>query len=218
MTPKQGKSRFVHCRYVAILLLAGCGSATRLPRLQHLTLRPSDLPRGMKLESARWWSNTQAARRDGVAPSVYVSHGRQESYSVRFTRSLSGATVTYLQRVESEITAFRNPPGAAWAYTRARAAAEHSYMWGATTLGSDRGRARVRVPARQVTAPAVGASRAAFLATWGGDEFAYTTCTVVFQRRTFLARVEVTALEEDVARRWVARLARIVDMRLMRGS
>jgi hypothetical protein len=41
---------------------------------------------------------------------------------------------------------------------------------------------------------------------------------VVFQRRTFLARVEVTALEEDVARRWVARLARIVDMRLMRGS
>lgn len=172
----------------------------------------------MNRSAARWWSSAQTARRDGIAPSEIGSLGDLHSYGVQFTRAPGLLTSSYMQDVQSDITGFKNPAAAGRGYAAERVVLEHSYMWGSTTLGSDRGQAHIRVPVKPMNAPHVGTRRSAFITTWGGDEFDYTTCTVVFQRKAYVVRIGVTALLESVARHWISRLALISDTRLLRQS
>jgi hypothetical protein len=167
----------------------------------------------MRVESAQWWNNRQAAARTGIPESVYDRHGREHSYDVRFGRRDSAARTT-IQSVESEVTVYRDAAGARWAYEQGNAATRHGHMWGATTLGTASGQAQIPIPFHRMGLPDVGTSRAAYSATWGGDEFAYTTCVALFTRGRYTVRLQVTAVQGNTAPHWTARLSRAIDARL----
>jgi hypothetical protein len=202
---------------LAGILLAACGTSSTSGSLPGLAVRPSDLLGGMVRASTSWWTNRQAAKRDGISPAAYDRHGRLRSYDVRFERG-SGSTRTDLQGVESEVAVYRSTAGAHWAFEQARFAVKRGYMWGSTTLGTHRGLARVSVPFTVLPIPPVGTDRAGYTSTWGGDEFAYTTCVALFWRGNHAVRLQVTAILGHAAIRTIDTLARTIDRRLIRDG
>lgn len=199
---------------VAVFLLAACGPPSGTKDLPLLSAHVTDLPHSMQRISARWWTNARAAKRDGTSLAIYDRHGRLRSYDVRFDRR-TGPTPTYLQGVESEITAYRSAAGARWAFEKERSATSRGYMWGSTTLGTDRGLARVSVPFKALRIPSVGTGRTAYTSTWGGDEFDYTTDVALFWRGRHVVRLQVTAILGHTAAYWIDALARAIDRRLI---
>ena len=51
---------------LCLLPTPGCGSTSAQPNLRRLALKLSDLPPATHLDSARTWTNAQAAARDGI--------------------------------------------------------------------------------------------------------------------------------------------------------
>lgn len=211
---------FLPAAFALLLLLgtAACGTPRGGTRLPQVALRLSDLPPGMERVSGRAWTDTQAAQREGVSVALLREHGWLSSFTNRFDRNPADSTARiFIQRAGSEVTVFRTPQGATWGYRRARKAAGRAYLWGATTLGTNAGQARVRVPFQRARAPDVGQARTAFTAIAGGDEFAYTTDVVVFREGRYVASASMTALTETAARHYAVRAARRMDARMGAG-
>jgi hypothetical protein len=98
------------------------------PKLQSLGLRLSDLLPQTSMDSARAWSNFQAARRDDVSVALYDQHGRMLSYQDSFTRNvINGSGHIWLLHADSELTAFRATSGARWNYGRLCSAFERDH-------------------------------------------------------------------------------------------
>ena len=204
---------------VCLLLMSSCSSTTSTPNLRRLALRLSDFPRATILDSARAWTDRQAASRDRVAPGLYERHHRLRSYGISVERHvMNGSEPTWLLRADNEVTAYRDIAGARWGYRLLVHMLRRGFVWGATTLGTRSGEAAVRVPYRPLPVPPIGDSDAAFTVDHGGDEYAYTTRVLVFRRDRYVVFLRVTGLVESVAVSRVVALGRIVDRRISENS
>lgn len=197
---------------------AYCTSPTHAstpPDLRFLALRLSDLPGGSTIGSARYWSNAQAAARDHVSVSQYARHGRIRSYENTFDRTLvDGLPARGLVRANSQIVAYTTQQGAHWDFVRSRNALGHSGVLGATTGGTRVGQASHLFRYTPVALPPIGNEDAGYKAESAGDEFAYTTRTIVFRRGRYLAIIRLVGYQGQLPQRQAVSLARVVDRRL----
>jgi hypothetical protein len=200
------------------ILAAGCGSAGgsgRSVHLKALALQPSDVQSHLLAGPARYWSNAQAAKRDGVPVSSYDAHGRIRSYENDYTPDFSAPVLAAgLERADSEITAYKGVQGAHWGWLRLRATMRKAKVMESTTLGTPAGLAAVPVPFKQIAVPRVGNEDAGFAVTWGGDEFAYTTRDIVFRQGRYVALVRVIGIMDQFSLRRTLSIARAVDRRI----
>lgn len=203
---------------LCLLVVAGCGSTSqdkKGPNLRMLALHLADLPPQTKEESARYWTNAQAAARDSVSAATYDRHGRIQSYTDVFARHvMNGSEPTWLLHADSEITSYRDVAGASWYYDRLSSGMRKAYVVGSTTLGTSSGTTGVHVPFQRLSVPAVGDAHVAFTADWGGDEVGYTTRVIIFRRDRYVVFLRDFGLLDQTPVREVAALGQRVDHRL----
>ncbi len=204
----------------AILALAGFGTVSgATPRLglPSVALRVSDLPRGATLATARFWSNAQAAKRDGVSASVYKRHGRIRSYQVTFDRELvNGLPPRGIVHADSEITAFRSAGGARWYFSRVDRRLRRQGVIGSLTGGANGspGSASHAFTYHPAALPRIGDQTAGFVAQSSGDEFAYTTRAILFREKRDIVLLRVVGFQGQMPWQAALHIARHLAIRM----
>jgi hypothetical protein len=92
-------------------------------------LHPSDFTEAFSQLAHRYWTSTELARRNGVAPSEYDRHGLIRAYETSYVR----LTHFGLARVADVVYQFRDASGAEWFISRlqhiARSRKYHSFRF-----------------------------------------------------------------------------------------
>lgn len=206
----------------SLLVAAGCGSSSSAqarPDLRVLGLRLSDLPAQTTVDSTRYWSNAQAAHRDGVPVTAYNQHGRVLSYQDSFTRNvLNGSDSIWLLLANSEITAYKTVAGARWYYDRLRSEMQKEYVPSTNNLGANAGQTGIHVSFHGLAIPPLGDAHAAFTADSGGDEMAFTTRVILFRRGPYVVSLRVRGLVDQTLVSKVVAVGRKVDARVRSGG
>jgi hypothetical protein len=201
-----------------LLQLSACGStsvAPSNPPLRSLALRLSDLPPSTTADSARFWSNAQAATRDHVPVAAYQQHGRILSYQDSFERHvMNGSEPTWLLHTDSEITAFRGAAGARWYFGRMSAAMKRSYVTSTNNLGANAGQTGLHIHFHLLAIPPLGNRRVGLTANSGGDEMGFTTRVLIFQRGRYVVFLRVRGLLDQTILSKVVAIGRRIDHRL----
>jgi hypothetical protein len=119
-----------------------------------------------------------------------------------------------LQRVLSEITVFDKAAGARWDLQRLIKLWRHAHQSGSNNLGANAGQTGIPVPFKPLSAPRIGDEGAAFTATWGGDEFAYTGTVFIFRQGRYMALIETIGIIGQYHGSTALALARSIDRRI----
>jgi hypothetical protein len=204
---------------VLCLLLPSAGSsasaAQSAPTLRSLGLRLSDLPPYTTPDSAHFWSNTQAAKRDHLSVATYTQHGRILSYQDSFERHvMNGSEPTWLLHIDSEITAYHNAAGAQWYYARLTSIMRRSYVMSTNNLGANAGQTGIRVYFHPVAIPALGNRRVGLTVNSGGDEMGFTTRVLIFQRGRYVVFLRVRGLLDQTILSKVVAIGHRIDHRV----
>lgn len=203
---------------LCLLLLSACSSALAAqanPHLRSLALRLSDLPSYTTADSARYWTNMQAAKRDHVPVAMYIQHGRILSYQDSFERHvMNGSEPTWLLHVDSEITSFREAAGAQWYFGRLSAAMKRSYVTSTNNLGANAGQTGIRVYFHRLAIPPLGDRRIGLTVDSGGDEMGFTTRVLIFQRNRYVVFLRVRGLLDQTILSKVVAIGRRIDGRV----
>jgi len=199
----------------ALGLGTGMSRAAGVPSLPSLALRLSDLPPQTARDGSRFWDNAQAAQRDGVPVSLYIQHGRIRSYTDAFARKVMNASAkVWILHADSELTEFRSAANAYWYYRRMIGQMNGGYVLSTNNLGANAGQTGIHVPFRRLQIPVIGSRRAAFSANSGGDEMAFTTRVILFQRGRYVDMLRVRGLEGESPAGRVVAVAEKIDARL----
>jgi hypothetical protein len=198
-----------------LLLDASMSAAQSNPPLRSLALRLSDLPPYTTADSARVWTNAQAAKRDHVPVATYNQRGRILSYQDSFERHvINGSEPTWLLHTDSEITAFRGAAGARWYFGRVSAAMKRSYVTSTNNLGANAGQTGIRVYFHTLAVPPLGNRRIGLTVNSGGDEMGFTTRVLIFQRNRYVVFLRVRGLLDQTILSKVVAIGRRIDSRV----
>ena len=212
--------RLICMSMMSLTLLLAAGSASAYGAwapgdLRSVGLRLSDLPPQTIPDTARFWTKAQAAGRDRLPTSTYNRHGRVLSYEDSFTRNvITGSEPVWLLLARSEITAFNTVAGARWYFHRLNAEMPKEYVMSTNNLGANAGQTAIKVPFRRLAIPAVGVADAGFTADSGGDEMAYTTRVILFERGRYVVELHIRGLQDQTLVSSVVGVARKIDARV----
>jgi hypothetical protein len=169
------------CCVVGLIGYAAATEPGQPTNLKALALRANDVQRHLLAGPAGYWSNAEAARRDGVPVAVYDRGGPIRSYHNSFTPDFSvRISFAGLERADSEIGEYKDAAAAHWGWLQMRAAMRHAVVMEAPAMGTPAGPVAQPVPFKPIAVPRVGNEDAGFAVTWLGFEFTYYIMLIFF--------------------------------------